>query len=215
MSMSAFGIEDSRISKSKEDHRASAAGTAAVGGTAGGLIGHVYGSPKKAIHYIKATKKGNLIHVPVKRAMAVGAGLGALYGGYKSVKYNAAADRRAGVKARREAARANTVSKEAGDKKKTKYLLAGAGGYAAGGQVGSRLGARSAGTTYGDVTANQRRVAVRNAVGGGTIREGVAAARNVPGGRATLRGGVAGSLTGLGLGAGAYALHRRKRPDGG
>lgn len=105
MYLSAFGVEDSRISKNKEDHRASVPTTAAVGGAAGGFIGHVYGNPKKAMNYIKATKKGSLIHVPVKRAAAVGAGLGALYGGYKSVKYNAAADRRAGAKARRAAAR--------------------------------------------------------------------------------------------------------------
>lgn len=92
MAMSAFGVDDTRLSKA-DNRRSNVSYSTAYGGAAGGAIGTLYGNPNKAWHIIRATQRKKqlepvLHHIRVPKAPVLGAGIGAGILGASALEHN-------------------------------------------------------------------------------------------------------------------------------
>jgi len=226
MRYSAFGVDDDRISKAKgdpvTDYQRAVADKAF---RAGVKVDFSHSKPAQS-----AAKKARLVR-NLKRGGAVGLAAGAAAGAGAGL---AVRSERKGIEAERQRQAAkdkdplaksafgvddDRISKADGDKdrKVRDYVVAGTAGGTAGGALGGHLGARSAGTDLSTV-GRQSVENVKNArtaqVAAGlkpTFKAGRAAAADVPGIKATVKGGKIGAAAGLAGGVGLLANGRRRR----
>ncbi len=96
-----------------------------------------------------------------------------------------------------------------GDKRNTKYALAGYGGAVVGSRAGQEVGARVAGEKVADIKLMQR-AAMADKAGEG-FKPMMSAARRVPGARAASVGALIGSVAGVGTAGAAYHAYRKNK----
>lgn len=121
-----------------------------------------------------------------------------------------------------EVAKAATLMGEPGDKRNTKYAVAGGLGYLAGVNAGTHLGAKAAGTTYRqnreqNVRAVQRLIALRQTPKGQpvylpSLKELNKISRKIKGTNEIRWGGKAGAAAGIAAGVGGVYAYRHRKP---